>query len=157
MSRPLPSDRSSNGPSNGHSHVVSNGKRDLTLDELARSQPGMDRLMAEIGPRMHRLYYGARAGNWGLAEYFYRSIVKQLQLCAFLRPKYRPEIDAYLGEACEPVRAAIKDRDSTAFTAAYQRMVDRANHYHGVFGKPFIVWRTPTAPPADLDLTAGIE
>ena len=31
-----------------HSHVVHNGKREMTIDELAASQPGMDRLMAEM-------------------------------------------------------------------------------------------------------------
>ena len=53
-----------------HTHVVNNGKRDLTLDELARQQPGMDRLMAEVGPRVHRMHYAAKAGNWPLASYF---------------------------------------------------------------------------------------
>jgi len=35
-----------------HTHIVNNGKRDLTIDELATTQPGLDRLMAEVGPRM---------------------------------------------------------------------------------------------------------
>ena len=38
-----------------HIHVVNNGKRALTIDELALMQPGMDRLMAEVGTRTHRL------------------------------------------------------------------------------------------------------
>jgi len=66
--------------SSDHIHLVNNGKRDLTLDELARMQPGMDRLMAEVGPRVHRMYYAAKAGNWPLAAYFSKSVVKQLQL-----------------------------------------------------------------------------
>ena len=47
-----------------HTHVVFNGKRELTIDELALMQPGMDRLMAELTPRMQRLYHAGRAGNW---------------------------------------------------------------------------------------------
>jgi hypothetical protein len=43
-----------------HTHAVHNGKRELTIDELAMMQPGMDRLMAEVGYRVHRLYYAAR-------------------------------------------------------------------------------------------------
>lgn len=138
-----------------HTHVVSNGKRQLTLAELATSQPGMDRLMAELGPRVHRLCYAGRAGNWRLAEYFFRSVVKQLRLCAFSRPRYAAQIEAYLREDCAPVRAAIRAADTAAFEAAYQAMVDRANHYHEVFGKPYLRWVTPPAPPDDLDLTAG--
>jgi len=34
-------------------------------------------------------------------------------------------------------------------------MIDRANHYHEVFGKPYIKWVTPASPPEDLDLSAG--
>ena len=44
----------------------------------------MDRLMAEVGPRVHRMYYAAKAGNWPLAAYFSKSVVKQLQLAAFV-------------------------------------------------------------------------
>jgi hypothetical protein len=140
-----------------HTHVVHNGKRELTIDQLAAMQPGMDRLMAELGPRMHRLYYAGRAGNWRLAQYFYRSVIKQLALCAEARPKYEESISLYLGEDCAPVQDAIKAGDGDAFEAAYQHMVERANHYHGVFGKPFLVWKTPDSPPEDLDLTAGMD
>lgn len=139
-----------------HTHVVSNGKRELTLEELARTQPGMDRLMAEVGPRMHRLFHAAKAGNWRLADYFYKSVVKQLKLCAFSRPKYADAMDSYLADDCEPVRAAIRARDIAAFDAAYAHMVDRGNDYHVDFGKPYIVWRCSPQPPDDLDLTAGI-
>ena len=140
-----------------HTHIVNNGKRDLTLDELALMQPGMDRLMAEVGTRTHRLYYAARAGNWRLAEYFYRSIVKQLRLCATSRPKYAEEMATYLDRDCLPVRDAIKSGDVTAFETAYRQLVDRANELHGVFGKPWIHWVTPPTPPDDLDLTAGMQ
>ena len=138
-----------------HTHVVSNGKRELTLDELALMQPGMDRLMAEVGPRAHRLYYAGKARNWRLADYFYRSMVKQLRLCATSRPKYDNDMTAYLEEDCAPVRDAIRDRDADAFESAFVRLVDRANHYHEVFGKPYIKWVVPAEPPHDLDLTAG--
>jgi len=141
--------------STDHSHVVSNGKRELTLDELALMQPGMDRLMAEVGPRAHRLYYAGKAGNWRLADYFFKSLVKQLRLCATSRPKYDTDMTAYLEEDCVPVRDAIRGRDPVAFESAYERMIDRANHYHEVFGKPYIKWVTPAAPPDDLDLSAG--
>jgi hypothetical protein len=138
-----------------HTHIVHNGKRELTLDELALMQPGMDRLMAEVGPRAHRLFYAVGAGNWRLADYFYRSMVKQLRLCAASRPKYDADIAAFVDDDCLPLREAIRERDVDAFTRAYHRMVDRANHYHEVFGKPYIKWVTPSSPPEDLDLTAG--
>lgn len=143
-------------PDHTHTHTVNNGKRDLTLDELARQQPGMDRLMAEVGPRVHRTYYAALAGNWPLAAYYWKSAVKQLRLCVESRPKYDPEMTAYLADDCRPVTEAIKAGDLAAFEPAYAHMVDRANALHGVFGKPYIGWRTPSTPPDDLDLRAGM-
>jgi hypothetical protein len=139
-----------------HTHVVNNGKRDLTIDELAMMQPGMDRLMAEVGTRTHRLYFAARAQNWRLAEYFYRSITKQLRLCATSRPKYDEEMSVYLDKNCTPVRDAIKAGDLVAFESAYAEMIDRANELHGVFGKPWIRWVTPRTAPEEFDFTAGV-
>ncbi len=140
-----------------HTHVVNNGKRDLTIDELARQSPGMDRLMAEVGPRVHRTYYAAQAGNWPLAAYYWKSAVKQLRLCVESRPKYDPEMTDYLRDDCQPVTDAIKAADPVAFAAAYRKMVDRANALHVHYGKPFLVWVTPSSPPDDLDLTAGMS
>lgn len=143
-------------PGIDHTHVVNNGKREVTIDELARWQPGMDRLMAELGPRMHRLGYAGRAANWRLADYFYKSVVKQLRLCGASRPKYHDDIEAYIVEDCEPVKAAIKAADVAAFERAFATMVDRGNHYHDVYAKPYIKWVLPASPPDDLDLTAGL-
>ncbi|HTR68819.1 MAG TPA: hypothetical protein VMH41_01150 [Mycobacteriales bacterium] len=140
-----------------HTHAVHNGKRELTIDELALMQPGMDRLMAEIGQRCHRLYYAGKAGNWKLAEYYFTSVIKQLRLCATSRPKYAADMAAYIDEDCMPLREALRDRDPDAFETTYQAFVDRANHYHDVWKKPWLHWVTPSTPPEDLDLTAGIE
>jgi hypothetical protein len=140
-----------------HTHVVNNGKRDLTIDELATTQPGLDRLMAELGPRMHRLYFACMAENWRLAAYFYKSIVKQLGLCAFSRPKYETPITQFLRDDCEPVRRAIRAGDRDAFETTFATMVRRANNYHDEWGKPYLHWVCPATPPADLDLRAGLD
>lgn len=144
-------------PDPGHTHLVHNGKRELTLDELARQQPGMDRLMAEVGPRVHRMYHAGRAGNWALAAYFYGSVVKQLRLCASSRPKYAADISAFLDQDCVPARAAIQGGDGAGFARACARLVDRADYYHAKAGKPYLAWRIDPVPPADLDLTAGLS
>ena len=143
-------------PADDHTHVVHNGKRELTIDELARWQPGMDRLMAEVGPRLHRCFYAAGAGNWPLAAYYCKSAAKQLALSAESRPKYEPQMSAYLRDDFAPVAAAIKAQDLTAFREAWTAMVDRANVLHDFFGKPYIGWKTPEQPPDDLDLRAGM-
>ena len=140
-----------------HTHVVNNGKRDLTIDELAEMQPGLDLLMADVGNRTHRLFYAGQAGNWSLAGYFYRSLVKQLRLRAASRPKYADAMERFLEQDCLPVRDAIKACDGSVFETAYQRMIDRANDLHGEFGKAWIRWVTPPQPPGEFDFTAGVD
>ena len=133
--------------------VVDVGKARITLDQLGLTQPGMARLMAELGPRMHRLYYAAEAGNWPLAAYFLRESQSLLRISMVVRPKYTEAMEAFLAEDLAPVADAVHDRDWPTFDRAFAAMVDRANRYHEEFGKPYIVWKTPDAPPPDLDLT----
>jgi len=133
--------------------VVDNGARKLTLDELGRTQAGMGRLMPEVGARIWKLWYAAEAGNWPLARYELAEAVALLELGAFVRPKYRTTMAAFLADDLEPLSRAVEARDWTAFDAAFGPMVESANRYHGVYNKGFIRWRLPDAPPPDLDLT----
>ena len=132
---------------------VNNGKRLMTLDELARTTPGMDKLMVEIGYRAGCLYHAAMAGNWPLADYFCRTLSKHLETSAFVRPKYAESMATFLQEDFTPIRRAIKVESSDDFTTAWAAMVERINDYHDEFGKGYIVWKTPENPPPDLDLT----
>jgi len=133
--------------------LVNNGARSLTLDELGRSQPGMGRLMPEVGYRIWRLWYAAEVGNWDLARYQLEEGVAVMELSAFVRPKYGRAMASFLGTECDAVKMAIEARDWAGFAAAYDRMVERANQYHGQFNKGFIRWKRPETPPPDLDLT----
>lgn len=132
--------------------VVDNGKRSMTLNELARSQPGMDRLMAEIAERARRLYWAATYGNWPAAGYFCRTLTKSLRDSAFSRPKYADAMEEFLETDYAPLRDAVNDRDGAAFARAWEHLVTRVNHWHGEFGKGYLVYRTPDTPPPDLDL-----
>jgi hypothetical protein len=132
--------------------VVDNGKRTMTLNELARSQPGMDRLMAEIAERARRLYWAATYGNWPAAGYFCRTLGKSLRDSAFSRPKYAAAMEEFLEVDYAPLREAVSNADGAAFAAAWEHVVRRVNHWHEEFGKGYLVYRTPDTPPPDLDL-----
>ena|SRR5688572_1019613 len=132
--------------------LVDLGKAKVTLDQLGLSQPGMARLMAELGPRMHRLYYAAQAGNWPLARYFLNESRSLLKISTVVRPKYAESMARFLEEDVPPVVKAIDDEDWAAFERAFEAMVERGNDYHGEYGKGYIRWRTPDTPPPDLDL-----
>ena len=132
--------------------VLSNGKRTLTLSELGSVQPGMDRLMHEIGQRSWRLYYASVGENWPLADYFARTLGKLLSVSAFVRPRYAEAMAHFLDESYGPVKEAIACRDRDAFVAAWEIMVVKVNQWHADFGFDYIVWQTPTEPPPDLDV-----
>ena len=133
--------------------LVNNGARSLTLDELGRTQPGMGRLMPEVGNRIWRLWYAAEAGNWDLARYQLEEGVAVMELSAFVRPKYTRAMGMFLENECGAVKAAIEAHDFDAFRTAFDAMVVRANEYHVQFNKGFIQWKRPDMPPPDLDLT----
>src|SRR5262249_48106799 len=45
----------------------SSGKNSMTLDDMATIQPGLARIMPEIGARTWKLFYAAKAQNWPMA------------------------------------------------------------------------------------------
>jgi hypothetical protein len=127
-------------------------KRRFTVDELFAVQPGLARLMPEIGTRMWKCWYAAEAGNWPLATWQLKELKKLMRVCIFTRPKYLEDLEDYMRDDLGPVTAALDARDFAAFDAAYRMAVDRANWYHDKWNKDYIVWRLPEAPPPDLDL-----
>lgn len=133
--------------------VVNNGKAEITLDELGMTQPGMARLMAEIGPRMHRLYYAAQAQNWPLARYFWKESRTIFEIATVVRPKYDENMTKFLDEQYAPLGKAIEAKDFASFEALFAEMVSQANAYHELYEKPYLRWQLPATPPADLDLT----
>lgn len=133
--------------------LVDNGSRQMTLDELGAIQPGMGRIMPEVGVRIWKTWYAGKALNWPLARFQLKEAVNLLELGAFVRPKYEENMGKFLVEDLEPVKKAIEAGDWDAFEAAFHTMVEKANSYHELYDKPFLRWRIPDDPPPDLDLT----
>lgn len=144
---------SSPEPGENEAILVDNGARQMTLDELGRSQPGLARLMPEIGVRVWKAYYAAEALNWPLARFQLKEAVKLMKLGAFMRPKYDRSMGRFLDEDFAPLSAAVEKGDWPAFDRSFTAMVERVNHYHEVFNKGFLRWKLPDMPPPDLDLT----
>ena len=68
--------------------IVKTKHGELTLEQLAEVQPGLARLMKEIGDRFHVLYHAAKGGNWKLAEHEQKVTISILKVGATLRPKF---------------------------------------------------------------------
>lgn len=125
----------------------------LEIEELTRLQPGLARLMPEIANRYWRCAHAGRAGNWELARWQLKEMVKLFRLGNITRPKYEPDVESFIHDDIEPVRAAIESGDADAFERAIAEAVDAANDFHRRWKKEFIVYRVPDQPPPDLDLT----
>ena len=125
----------------------------LEPEDLTRLQPGLARLMPEIADRLWKCAHAGRARNWELARWQLKEMVKLFRLGNITRPKYEKDVESYLHDDIEPIRAAIEAGDLEAFEHALTEAVDAANDFHRRWNKGFIVWRLPDQPPLDLDLT----
>ena len=131
--------------------AVWTGHRDMSLEDVAKIQPGLGRLMPEVGARTWKLYYAAKAGNWPLATFQAKEIKGLMDLGAFTRPKHAEALNQYLEKTWKPVQDAISKKDFAAFEAAFDKAIKAANAYHKLKDKPYIVWKLPDTPPPDLD------
>ena len=130
----------------------SSGKNTMTLDDMATIQPGLARIMPEIGARTWKLFYAAKAQNWPMAKFQYKEIIGLFELGAFMRPKHEAAINQYMNENWKPLEEPIANQDFAAFEQAFHAAVDAANAYHELKEKPYIYWKLPDTPPPDLDL-----
>ena len=124
----------------------------LENEALTALQPGLARLMPEIGTRMWKAYHAGLAGNWPLATWQLKEMRKLFRLGNVTRPKYEPNVEAFIDEDLGPLFAACEAGDAAAFESAFAEAVDAANEYHRRWNKGFLVWKVPASPPEDLVL-----
>ncbi|HVH19861.1 MAG TPA: hypothetical protein VNF72_16295 [Myxococcota bacterium] len=129
-----------------------NGKWEMGIDAIALVQPGLARIMPEIGQRTWKLYYAAKAKNWPMALFQWKETKALFELGAFMRPKHAAAIEEYLRDSWPPLEKAIKAEDLDGFLSAFDRAIDDANAWHEKKEKPYIRWKVPSVPPPDLDL-----
>ena len=133
--------------------TFSSGKNNMTLDDMATVQPGLARIMPEIGARTWKLYYAAKAENWPMAKFQYKEIIGLFELGAFMRPKHEEALNQYMAENWKALEAPIEAKDFAGFAKAFNEAIDMANAYHELKEKPYIRWKLPDTPPPDMDMT----
>ena len=131
---------------------ISGGHRAMTVDEIVAIQPGLGRIMPEIGNRTWKLFYAAKAGNWDLANFEWKEINGLMELGAFTRPKHEEALNEYTADVWPSIGEAIKAKDFAAFEKAFHNAIDKANAYHELKEKPYIRWELPSTPPPELDM-----
>src|ERR1700716_3168289 len=135
-----------------HDHVVDTGKSHLSLDELGHIQPGLARIMPEIGARIWKCYYAGKAGNQPLARFQLKEAVNLMEIGAFVRPKYEENMTKIIAEDVEQVKQVMEAADGDKFEPVFHHLIDQANLYRAVYDKPLLRYKIPADPPPDLDV-----
>ena len=133
--------------------VIKTKHGELTLDQLAEVQPGLGRLMKEIGERYHVIYYAAKGGNWMLAAYQLSQVTNHMKIGSTLRPKFSEDLNTFIKEYLNPIMDSIKARDWNRFEEAYKKGIEGSNHFHQKYGYAHIRYVLPKNPPEFYDLT----
>ena len=135
-----------------HGHVVKTRHAELTLEQLAEAQPGIARLMKEVGERYHVLYFAAKGGNWKLAQHEVNVVTSILKTGGMLRPKFAQDFATFTLASLQPISESIRAMDWKSFQVAYKKSVDEANKFHEKYGYGFVRYALPKTPPEHLDL-----
>ncbi len=133
--------------------VIKTKHGELTLDQLAEVQPGMARLMKEIGERYHILYFAAKGGNWKLADHELKQVISLMKAGATLRPKYSHDITSFIQAHLNPISESIEAREWKKFENSYKKGIDESNKLHEKYGYGFIRYVIPKTPPEFYDLS----
>ena len=128
------------------------GKNSMTIEDMATIQPGLARIMPEVGARTWKLFYAAKLGNWPMAKFQWKEIQGLMELGAFMRPKHEDALNQFMAEQWKALERPLEAQDFGAFEKAFHEAIDMANAYHELKEKPYIYWKLPETPPPDLDL-----
>jgi len=134
--------------------VVKTKHGELSLEQLAETQPGMARLMKEVGDRYHLLYYAAKGGNWKLAKHELNVIISIFKAGSVLRPKYKNDLADFTQSYFNRISERIQEEDWSGFDDVYRKGIDEANKLHEKYGYDYVRYVLPVTPPAQLDLKA---
>lgn len=135
-------------------HIIDTGKGSFPLDQLGPLLPGMSEIMPQVGRRMWTCFYAGKARNRKLARFQLREAVNLMEKGAFLEPRYADTIENFIGEEIEWLQEVIDAEEWDRFEEVFGNVVARANVYHHLFERPFIRWKVPESPPADLETSA---
>jgi hypothetical protein len=131
---------------------VKTNDNELSLEEMSEALPDTPTIMTRVGECWWSLIYAARGGNWGLAEYYLRRVVKLENTLVTLRPKHAERMARFQKQAIPPVVGAMEAHDLDMLETAYAAATEMANQLHGESGYPYIHWELPPEPPKGLRL-----
>jgi hypothetical protein len=130
------------------------GTPEQEIATLANIQEALGSVMMEYNYRMTTMYFAAKGGNWPLAEYQLKEAKEIQEVGETTRPQYATALKAfekaYLDGEMGP---AIKEKNFSKFSKAFDAMVGGCNACHAAQKMPFIQYVRPKHPVAALKYT----
>jgi hypothetical protein len=139
----------------GLSHADSSwlkGTTDEKLNTLADIQPGLGTVMIEYGNRFSTMYYAAKAGNWGMADYQLKEAREIQEVGENTRPARASMLKSFESANLDKLADTIKAKDWKKFDAAFKATVEACNGCHTANGFPFIKYELPKSSPSPTAL-----
>jgi hypothetical protein len=130
------------------------GTTEQKFATLEQIQEALGSVMMEYNYRLTTMYYAAKGGNWGLANYELKEAKEIQEVGETTRPQFAASLKsfekAYLDNKVAPT---IKEKSFSKFKKAFGEMVQGCNACHAQWGKPFIHYVLPRHPVAALKYT----
>lgn len=130
------------------------GTPEQKFDKLAELQPGLGTIMIEYSYRFTNLYYAAKGGNWGFAEYNLQEMKEAQEVGENTRPKRAQALKDFEAKFLDgKLEPALKARDFSAFQTAFDEATKGCNQCHKDAHFGFIQYQLPATPLTPAVLT----
>ena len=126
------------------------GSTEDQLKTLAEIQPGLGTVMIEYSNRYTNMFYAAKGGNWGLADYQLKEAREIQEVGEMTRPQRAGALKSFEQSYLDPLGTAIKAKNFKKFEAAFKLGIEGCNGCHAGAGFPFIKYQLPKAPSSPL-------
>jgi len=116
-----------------------------TPESKAADIPGLGEIMTLQQLRHIKLWFAGHAGNWALADYEIGELNEGFEDVDKLLGG--GTVDKMVGAPLKELQKAVDDKNSTAFTTAYDRLSAGCNSCHHALDHAFIAIQRPTSLP----------
>lgn len=124
------------------------GSTEAQLKTLADLQPGLGTVMIEYSRRFSTMYYAAKGGNWGMANYQLKEMREAQEVGEHTRPAHAPMLKDFESKHLDMLAASIKAKNLGQFKTAFKSAEKGCNSCHEMNGYPFIKYRLPARSPS---------
>jgi hypothetical protein len=130
------------------------------LEVIRGKLPDQAHAMQDVSYHFANLWFSGDAGNWPLADFYWKETRSHLQWAVRIIPVRKDNADqpvdlvkilqAFETTPLEQLRAAIEERDREKFAIAYRVTLEGCYTCHKASDKPFIRPQMPTEPESRM-------